>query len=123
MYIEAMDAVSLGLRSVKGSNVINVMHQSGTDITGLLDTIDEALSMTTTERAKLGAMQNRLEFTMNYLDVSAENLQSAESRISDADMAKEMMELTRMNVLEQAGITMLSQAANQSSKAVLALLQ
>jgi flagellin len=60
---------------------------------------------------------------MNYLDVSAENLQSAESRISDADMAKEMMELTRMNVLEQAGITMLSQAANQSPKAVLALLQ
>ncbi len=123
MYIEALDAVSLGLKDISGSNVINLLQQSGADVSELLDTIDSALSITTTERSKLGAMQNRLEFTMNSLDVSAENLQSAESRIRDADMAKEMMELTKANILEQASTAMLSQAVNQNPKAVIALLQ
>ena len=73
------------------------------------------------ERSYLGAVQNRLEFTIQNLDIASENLSNANSRIRDADMALEMMELTQANVLQQAAVSMLAQA-NQAPQAVLQLL-
>jgi flagellin len=70
----------------------------------------------------MGALQNRLEFTVQNLDVSSENLSAANSRIRDADMAREMMRLTQSNVLQQAAISMLSQG-NQAPQNVLQLLR
>ena len=81
-----------------------------------------AINMVSTTRADLGAMQNRLEHTINNLDVAAENMTSANSRIRDTDMAKQMMEYTKMNVLTQAAQAMLAQA-NQQPQSVLQLLQ
>jgi flagellin len=72
------------------------------------------------ERSKLGAMQNRLEHTIKNLDTSSENLQASESRIRDVDMAKEMMEFTKNNILQQAAQAMLAQA-NQLPQGVLQL--
>ncbi len=87
-----------------------------------ITTIDKALSSVSSERAKLGAVQNRLEHTINNLGTSSENLSSAESRIRDVDMAKEMMEFTKNNILSQAAQSMLAQA-NQQPQGVLQLLQ
>jgi flagellin len=74
------------------------------------------------ERAKLGAIQNRLEHTITNIETSAENLQASESRIRDVDMAREMMEFTKNNILQQAAQAMLAQA-NQQPQGVLQLLQ
>jgi len=84
--------------------------------------IDIAINTVSTERARLGSYQNRLEHTINNLDTSAENLTAAESRIRDVDMAKEMMEFTKQNILTQAAQAMLSQA-NQQPQSVLQLLR
>ena len=94
----------------------------GDVITHLLDEIDNLLEETNNQRAQLGAWQNRLEFTIENLDISSENLQAANSRIRDADMAREMMTMTQMNVLQQAAISMLSQA-NQAPQSILQLLR
>jgi len=91
-------------------------------ITGLLKRIDNALTIVTTERAKLGAAQNRLEYTGNSLKISSENLSSAESRVRNTDMGKEMMSLTQANILQQAAISMLAQG-NQQPQSILQLLQ
>lgn len=88
----------------------------------LVTRIDTAISFVNTERGKLGASQNRLEHTITNLDASAENLQSSESRIRDVDMAKEMMEFTKNNILTQASQAMLAQA-NQAPQGVLQLLR
>lgn len=85
-------------------------------------TIQKALDEVSGERAKLGAFQNRLEHTINNLGTSSENLTAAESRIRDVDMAKEMMEFTKNNILSQAATAMLAQA-NQQPQSVLQLLQ
>ena len=98
-----------------------VMRESGEEIQRFLTAIDFALSHVTQERSNLGAMQNRLEFTIENLDIASENLSAAESRIRDADMAREMMRLTQANVLQQAAISMLAQA-NQAPQSVLQLL-
>ena len=74
------------------------------------------------QRADLGAYQNRLEYTMKGLAVGAENLQAAESRIRDTDMAREMVDFTKNQILTQAGTAMLAQA-NQTSQSILGLLQ
>lgn len=87
-----------------------------------IDTVQSAINLVSTERAKLGAYQNRLEHKINNLNTSAENLQSAESRIRDVDMAKEMMNFTKNNILTQAATAMLAQA-NQAPQSVLQLLQ
>ena len=87
-----------------------------------LGIIDDALTDVSAERAKLGAYQNRLEHTIANLDTSSENLQAAESRIRDVDMAKEMMEFTKNNILTQAATAMLAQA-NQAPQGVLQLLR
>jgi len=84
--------------------------------------IDTALEKVSAERSKLGSVQNRLEHTISNLDTSAENLQSSESRIRDVDMAKEMMEYTKNNILMQAAQSMLAQA-NQAPQGVLSLLR
>lgn len=82
---------------------------------------DDAIEKVSSERSKLGAIQNRLEHTMNNLGVSAENLQASESRIRDIDVAKEIMELTKVNILQQASQAMLAQA-NIKPEAILQLL-
>jgi flagellin len=84
--------------------------------------IDKAINKVSTQRSKMGAIQNRLEHTVASIDNAAENLQSAESRIRDTDMAKEMMTLTSKNILSQATQAMLAQA-NQKPYQVLSLLQ
>jgi flagellin len=98
-----------------------VMRERGEDINKFITSIDFALSHVISERSNLGAMQNRLEYTIQNLDVSSENLSAAESRIRDADMALEMMRLTQANVLQQAATAMLAQA-NQSPQSILQLL-
>ena len=85
-------------------------------------TIENAIESVSTERAKFGAYQNRLEHTINNLGTSSENLTAAESRIRDVDMAKEMMEFTKQNILQQAAQAMLAQA-NQAPQGVLQLLR
>ena len=87
-----------------------------------LDKINAAINTVSSARASMGALQNRLEHTINNLDVSVENLSAANSRIRDTDMAKEMMNCTKMNVLVQSAQAMLAQA-NQQPQSVLQLLQ
>lgn len=89
---------------------------------GSITTINSAIEQVSAERSKLGAMQNRLEHTIKNLDTSSENLQASESRIRDVDMAKEMMEFTKNNILQQAAQAMLAQA-NQQPQGVLQLLR
>ena len=84
--------------------------------------IDNALDRVSTQRAKLGAYQNRLEHTINNLTVAGENMTAAESRIRDTDMAKEMMNFTKLNIMLQAGNAMLAQA-NQLPQNVLSLIR
>ncbi|WP_069386618.1 flagellin [Cellulosimicrobium cellulans] len=86
-----------------------------------IEAIDTALTAVSTARSGLGATQNRLEYAISNINVAAENLTSAESRIRDVDMAKEMMNYSRTNILAQAGTAMLAQA-NQSTAGVLQLL-
>ena len=95
-------------------------------ITGLLafaiTAVSGAIEKLSEQRSRLGAYQNRLEHTIANLDTSAENLQTAESRIRDVDMAAEMVEYSKYNILSQASQSMLAQA-NQSTQGVLSLLQ
>lgn len=84
--------------------------------------IDKAIQTVSSERAKLGGVQNRLEHTINNLGATSENLAASESRIRDVDMAKEMMEFTKNNILSQASQAMLAQA-NMQPQSVLQLLQ
>ena len=90
--------------------------------TASIKTIDDAIAKVSEQRSKLGAWQNRLEHTIRNLDTSSENLQASESRIRDVDMAKEMMEFTKNNILSQAAQAMLAQA-NQQPQGVLQLLR
>jgi flagellin len=99
---------------------IDVSTQESAD--AAITTLNNAIQNVSAERSKLGAYQNRLDHTINNLGTSAENLQSAESRIRDVDMAKEMMEMTKNNILSQASQSMLAQA-NQQPQSVLQLLQ
>lgn len=98
---------------------INISSQAAAN--SAITTINNALESVSSQRSSLGAVQNRLEYTIKNLDTAAENLQAAESRIRDVDMAKEMMEFTRTNILQQAGTAMLAQA-NAKPQSVLQLL-
>ncbi|KKB41127.1 flagellin [Bacillus thermotolerans] len=108
--------------TTKGLNVadIDISTREGAD--NALKSLDDAITSVSTERAKLGAVQNRLEHTINNLGTSAENLTAAESRVRDVDMAKEMMEQTKNSILSQAAQAMLAQA-NQQPQGVLQLLR
>lgn len=105
--------------SFTGSGGLNVSSQEAANTA--ITTLDAAIKSVSEERSKLGAVQNRLEHTISNLNNSSENLSAAESRIRDVDMAKEMMEMTRANILSQASQSMLAQA-NQQPQAVLQLL-
>ena len=121
--INSLKTNALGIGDGRGNaTIVNVLYPSGKDITGLLDVMDDAISYVNTERSRLGAAQNRLEHTMKSLDITSENLTASESRIRDADMAKEMMNLTKTNVLQQAATSMLAQA-NQAPQNILQLLR
>ena len=87
-----------------------------------IETVNNSIQKVSSQRSSLGAIQNRLEHTIKNLDTSAENLQAAESRIRDVDMAKEMMTLTKNNILTQAAQAMLAQA-NSAPQGVLQLLR
>ncbi len=122
LSISSVKTDFLGIGDGNGKSKLNVLTDTGADITNFLDVLDESLSYVTTERSKLGAVQNRLEYAIKSLDISSENLSASESRIRDTDMAKEMMNLTKSNVLQQAATAMLAQA-NQAPQAVLQLLR
>lgn len=113
--INEMSSKALGV----DKNKVNISSQDGAKTA--TSTIDDAIKSVSKERAKLGAVQNRLEHTISNLDTSAENLQTAESRIRDVDMASEMVNFTKNNILQQAAQSMLAQA-NQSTQGVLSLL-
>jgi flagellin len=100
----------------------NINVSTSADAQNSISLINAAINTVSSERAKLGAKQNRLEHTIKNLDTAAENLQASESRIRDVDMAKEMMAFTKNNILNQAATAMLAQA-NQAPQAVLQLLQ
>ena len=123
--IEAMDAASLG---IKGLDVIGKdadgrnINDGGIAATYAIDAIADAISKVSAQRSALGAVQNRLEHTIANLDNVVENTTAAESRIRDTDMAEEMVEYSKNNILAQAGQSMLAQA-NQSTQGVLSLLQ
>ena len=102
------------------TNIIDVSNRDAAD--AAIATIDAAVGLVSTERSNLGSVQNRLEHTINNLTATAENLSAAESRIRDVDMAEEMMEFTKNNILSQAATAMLAQA-NQMPNSVLQLLQ
>ena len=95
---------------------------NATNASSAITAIDSAMEKVSSERAKLGAVQNRLEYTISNLDNTAENLTSAESTLRDVDMAKEMMEYSKNNILSQAAQSMISQA-NQQPQNVLQLLR
>ena len=120
VFIGTMTSKALNLRNVGDEQIMSL--GSPDDANRAIGTLDEALKKINKQRADLGAYQNRLEHTVNGLNIGAENLQAAESRIRDTDMAKEMVEFTKNQVLTQAGTAMLAQA-NQSSQSVLSLLQ
>ena len=103
-----------------GVDKVDISTQDGA--AKAIDIIKNAIDRVSSQRASLGATQNRLEYTINNLDTASENLQSANSRIRDTDMAKMMMEYTKMNVLTQSAQAMLAQA-NQQPQSVLQLLQ
>ncbi|KFI02780.1 flagellin Hag [Bacillus spizizenii] len=135
--IESMAATALGALDTDGKTLLAGQAVSDIDVTKFatnpadtatvgfdaqLKAVDDAINTVSTQRSKLGAVQNRLEHTINNLGASGENLTAAESRIRDVDMAKEMSEFTKNNILSQASQAMLAQA-NQQPQNVLQLLR
>jgi flagellin len=112
----AVSTISLG--AAIGATALALTAGGATDITE----IDAAINAVSTQRAEFGAVQNRLEHTLNNLSVYQENLVASESRIRDVDMASEMVNFTKLNILQQAGTSMLAQA-NQAPQNVLSLLR
>ena len=115
-------AFTVGTVSTQQLGVSGIAVSSAASASAAIASIDAAISSVTTNRATLGAIQNRLEQTINRLGIMAENLQSAESRVRDADMAQEMIKFTKSQVLSQSGMSMLAQA-NQAPQQVLSLLR
>jgi flagellin len=101
---------------------ININALSFANVSMDVSTIDTALTAVSNVRANLGAMQNRLEHTIANLGVSQENLQASESRIRDVDVAQEMVNFTKLQILSQSGTSMLAQA-NQAPQSVLSLIR
>ncbi|MBQ9624127.1 MAG: flagellin [Treponema sp.] len=121
VYIGTMTAQALGLKGAQGAEEgISISTPDTANMA--IATVDEALKNVSKQRADLGAYQNRFEMAANGINVAAENLQAAESRIRDTDMASEMVEYTKNQILTQSGTAMLAQANSQSQN-VLALLR
>ena len=116
MTIDSLTATGLGVNS------LDVSGEDSINATAAIDTIKEAIQRVSTQRSSLGAIQNRLEHTINNLDNVVENTTAAEASIRDTDMATEMVKYSNNNILAQAGQSMLAQA-NQSNQGVLALLR
>ena len=118
--------ISVSIKSMKASALgigYNAIKVSSNAVAGQsMSLIQKAINRVSEERSKLGAIQNRLEHTINNLDTTSENTSAAVSRIRDTDMATEMVEYSKNNILAQAGQSMLSQA-NQQTQGVLSLLQ
>ena len=114
--IDTMNSANLGIKG------LNVTDATGTAATYAVDAISDAIAKVSSQRSALGAVQNRLEHTIDNLDNIVENTTTAESRIRDTDMAEEMVNYSKNNILAQAGQSMLAQA-NQSTQGVLSLLQ
>ena len=119
LALDNMNASAIGVTS---DLVATISAGSAGDANKLTTAIDEALVKVSTQRAKFGAIQNRLEHTIKNVDNTSENLQAAESRVRDVDMAKEMMNYSKNNILNQAAQSMLAQA-NQQPQNVLNLLR
>jgi len=115
-------AAGLATGGSTGTALTGLQFDTATNAQASVVAIDAAIKQVSTARAGLGALQNRFEHTINNLNVSVENLSASESRIRDADMAQEMMQFTRNQILSQAGTAMLAQA-NQGSQGVLQLLR
>ena len=113
--IDTMNSAGLGVQG------LNLVDKTGAKATYAIDAISDAISKVSAQRSALGAVQNRLEHTINNLDNVVENTTSAESQIRDTDMAETMVEYSKNNILAQAGQSMLAQA-NQSNQGVLSLL-
>ena len=121
VYIGTMTATALGLKGAQGGDE-QITIASPDEANATLATVDAALTTINKQRADLGAYQNRFEMAAKGVNIAAENTQAAESRIRDTDMASEMVEYTKNQILTQAGTAMLAQA-NSQSQTVLALLQ
>ena len=121
VFIGTMTATALGLKGAQGGDEqISISTPDEANMT--LATVDAALTSVTKQRADLGAYQNRFELASKGVNIAAENTQAAESRIRDTDMASEMVEFTKNQILTQAGTAMLAQS-NSQSQTVLSLLQ
>ena len=120
VFIQTMSAEALGVRNFSSKQIISLSTPDGANRS--IGMIDTALRTINKQRADLGAYQNRLEYAVKGLDIGAENMQSAESRIRDADMASEMVDYTRNSILVQSATAMLAQA-NAKTRSVLQLLQ
>ncbi|MFD0696243.1 flagellin [Paenibacillus sp. GCM10027628] len=120
----ANQTITLGINDMRASalGVAGLQVTTQSQATVAIKSIDAALQTVSAQRGNLGAIQNRLEHTISNLDTSSENLQASESRIRDVDMAKEMMNFTKSNILNQASQAMLAQA-NQQPQGVLSLLR
>ena len=113
--IDTMNSAGLGIKG------LNVVDGTGAKATYAIDSIADAVAKVSAQRSALGAVQNRLEHTINNLDNVVENTTSAESQSRDTDMAETMVQYSKNNILAQAGQSMLAQA-NQSNQGVLSLL-
>jgi flagellin len=120
VYIGTMTAKSLGLRDLGDEAILSL--ETADSSNRAIGTLDESLKIISKQRADLGAYQTRMEHAIRGIDVGAENLQAAESRIRDTDMAHEMVDFTKNQILSQSGTAMLAQA-NQRAQTVLQLLQ
>uniref|UniRef100_A0A7C3IFP3 Flagellin n=1 Tax=Gracilinema caldarium TaxID=215591 RepID=A0A7C3IFP3_9SPIR len=120
VYIGTMTSKGLGVRNAGDNSILSLADPDTAN--RAIGTLDEALKKVNKQRADLGAYQNRLEHAIRGIDIGAENLQAAESRIRDTNMANEMVKFTKDRILSQAGNAMLAQA-NQKSQGVLQLLQ
>ncbi|MBO5483690.1 MAG: flagellin [Lachnospiraceae bacterium] len=118
--ISKMTASALGVTVTTIAGVVS--NGKATTISPLISTVNKALSLVSQQRSKLGALQNRLDHTIDNADNMAENLQSSESKIRDTDMASTMVEYSSKSIIQQAGQSMLAQA-NQATQGVLSLLQ
>jgi len=120
--IATMSANGLSVSRGVVASVIGASDATSSSITPVIETIDNAIKKVSEQRSNLGAIQNRLDHTIDNADNMAENLQSAESLIRDTDMANEMVTFSAKSIIQQAGQSMLAQA-NQATQGVLSLLQ
>ena len=120
VFIGTMTAMAVGVRDIGSEQIMTIATPE--EANRSIGIIDEGLKKINKQRADLGGYQNRLEQTVKGLDVAAENLQAAESTIRDTDMAKQMVEYTRNQILNQSGTAMLAQA-NSNTQLVLSLLR